>query len=136
MELNFLLSPQGFLRVGGVVLIVVGLLGFIGVIGPTQNSLFSSYWYFDNAENWAHLVLGIVALIAAFTFPAMVNKTLVIVLGVFGALVGLYSLFGSIPGGVTFLGAMLQNPADTLLHLVVGAWALVAGFKESGAVSM
>ncbi|MEK7663864.1 MAG: hypothetical protein AAB340_00215 [Patescibacteria group bacterium] len=130
MGLNFLLSPQGFLKVGGVILIVVALLGFIGIIGPTSNSLFDSWWYFDNAENWAHLVLGVVALIAAFTFPANINKMLVMALGVVGVLVGLYSLFGSVPEGTVLLGAMLQNPLDTLLHLVVGIWALAAGFKK------
>lgn len=131
MGLNYLLSPQGFLKVGGAVLIVVALLGFIGVIGPTSSSLFDSWWYFDNAENWAHLVLGVVALIAAFSFPANFNKNLVRVLGVVGVLVGLYSLFGPMPEGVNLMGAMLQNPLDTLLHVVVGVWALVAGFKKS-----
>lgn len=132
MSLNFLLSPQGFLKVGGSVLVLVAVLGFIGVIGPTENSLFGSYWYFDNAENWAHLVLGVVGLIAAFAFPAAFNKTLVIILGIVGVLVGIYSLFIS----VNLLGANLENPADTLLHIVVGAWALIAGFKKSGSVSM
>ena len=136
MGLNFLLSPQGFLKVGGTVLVVVGILGFIGVIGPTENSIFGSYWYFDNAENWAHLVLGIVGLLAAFTFPAAINKVLVMVLGVVGALLGLYSLFGSVPTGVSFLGAGLENPTDTLLHLVVGAWALIVGFKKGDTMSM
>ena len=128
MGLNYLLSPQGFLKVGGAVLVVVGVLGFVGVIGPTENSLFGSSWFFDNAENWAHLVLGVVALAAAFALPATLNKTLVMVVGVVGVLVGLYSLFGS----TTLLGAGLENPMDTLLHFVVGAWALVAGFKKGG----
>lgn len=135
MGLDFLLSPQGFLKVGGVVLVLVAILGFIGVIGPTSSSLFDSWWYFDNAENWAHLVLGVVALIAAFSFPASFNNNLVRVLGVVGVLIGLYSLFGSMPAGVNLLGAMLQNPLDTLLHLVVGAWALVASFKK-GSMAM
>lgn len=111
-------------------LVLIAVLGFIGVIGPTTGSLFDGFWYFDNAENWAHLVLGVVALIAAFTLPAATNKMLVMVLGIFGVIVGLYSLFGPMPGGSNFLGAMLQNPADTLLHLVVGAWALYAGYKK------
>ncbi len=135
MGLHFILSPQGFLKVGGSVLVLVAVLGFVGVIGPTTSSLFGSYWYFDNAENWAHLVLGVVGLIAAFKFPAAFNKTLVLILGIFGVLVGLYSLFGLVPEGTTFLGAGLENPADTLLHLVVGAWALTAGIKGNKVAS-
>ena len=45
----------------------MGVLGFVGLIGPTgQASLFGENWWFDNGENWAHLVLGVVALIAAY----------------------------------------------------------------------
>jgi hypothetical protein len=130
MGLNFLLSPDGFLKVGGTVLVIVGLLGFVGLIGPTENSIFGSYWFFDNAENWAHLVLGAVGLVAAFTLSANLKKNLVAALGVLGLLVGLYSVVGSVPAGMNLLGAMLQNPADTLLHIVVGAWALAAAFKR------
>ena len=136
MGSNFLLSPEGFLKVGGVVLVLVAILGFIGVIGPSADSLFNSWWYFDNAENWAHLVLGIVGLIVAFALPVAAKKGLVVVLGIVGVLVGLYSILGSVPGGTSLWGASLQNPADTLLHLVVGAWALVAGFKKGGSMPM
>jgi len=119
-------SPKGFLLVGGAVLLVVGLLGFFGIlIGPTPaQSIFGSAWYFDNAENLAHTVLGIAGLAAAFIFPAMWQKWLVILLGVVGVVVGIYSLLGQ----SMLLGANLENPADSILHLAVGAWALAAAF--------
>jgi uncharacterized membrane protein len=126
-----ILAPKGFLQVGGAVLVLVGILGFIGVLGPTADrSIFGAYWYFDNAENWAHLVLGIVGLIAALMLAANYQKMLVAVLGVIGVLIGLYSLFGPIPEGLGLLSAQLENPLDTILHLVVGCWALVAAFKK------
>lgn len=110
-------------------LVLVAILGFIGVIGPTaEKSILGENWWFDNGENWAHLVLGVVGLIAAFTFPMSVQKPLVILLGVIGVLVGLYSLVS--PGN--FLGANLENPADTVLHLAVGAWALFAALNKKG----
>lgn len=121
------LDSKQFLTIGGVVLIVVGLLGMIGVLGPTADqSIFGDPWWFDAGENWAHLVLGIVALVAVYALPAKHQKPLVFVLGVVGVLVGLYSLFIS----TDFLGSMLQNPADTLLHLVVGAWALASASMD------
>lgn len=121
------MNPKQFLQIGGGVLILVGLLGFLGVIGPTPlKSIFGGSWWFDNAENWAHLVLGIVGVLAAFVLPAVYQKWLVVILGVVGVLVGLYSAFGS----VNFLGANLENPADTLLHIIVGAWALWAGLRK------
>lgn len=121
------MNPKQFLTIGGAVLVLVAILGFVGVIGPTaEKSIFSSNWWFDNGENWAHLVLGVVGLIAAFAFPASLQKPLVLLLGVVGVLVGLYSLV--YPGN--FLGANLENPADTVLHLAVGAWALFAALNK------
>jgi hypothetical protein len=124
-----ILSPKGFLKVGGLVLVLVAVLGYVGVIGPTsEQSLFGSFWYFDNAENVAHLVLGVVALAAAHLVGASMQKTLVIVVGVVAVLAGLYSMLVS----TMLLGAGLQNPADTVLHLVVGAWALWAAMGSKG----
>ena len=127
-----ILQPKGFLTVGGVVLLVVGLLGYLGIlIGPTPTqSVFGTSWYFDNAENLAHTVLGIAGLAAAFIFPATWQKWLVALLGIIGVLVGVYSLLGS----SMLLGANLENPADSLLHLVVGAWALYAAFMGAKAM--
>lgn len=127
------MNPKQFLTIGGIVLVLVAILGFVGVIGPTPDkSIFGMHWWFDNGENWAHLILGVVGLIAAFSFPANLQKYLALLLGVVGILVGLYSLFIS----QSFLGANLENPADSLLHLAVGAWALWAGMAKSGSSSM
>lgn len=108
-------------------LFIVGLLGFFGVIGPTtESSIFGSFWWFDNAENWAHLVLGIVAIAASFVLGDSLQRGLVLVVGVLGILVGLYSVLGE----TMLLGATLQNPADTALHIIVGAWALWASYRS------
>lgn len=117
-------SPKGFLQVGGAVLVLLGVLGFVGVIGPTPSqSIFGSFWWFDNPENVAHTVLGVAGLVAAFVFPAVWQRYLVILLGVVAVLVGLYNFVSP-----TLLGANLESPADLVLHLVVGAWALYAVF--------
>lgn len=128
------MNPKQFLQIGGAVLLLVGILGLIGIIGPTPaRSLFGEFWWFDNPENLAHTVLGVAGLAAAFTFPALWQRYLVITLGVVGVLVGIYSLLI----GPTLLGANLENPADTILHLAVGAWALYAAFagKETTSTS-
>ena len=116
------MNPKQFLTIGGAVLVLVGILGFVGVIGPTAaNSVFGENWWFDSAENWAHLVLGIVAIIAAFVLPAGLQKPLVLAVGALGILVALYNL-----ASMNLLGAHLESPADLVLHLAVGAWALVS----------
>lgn len=125
------MNSKQFLLIGGVVLILVGILGFVGILSPTADkSLFGANWYFDNAENWAHLVLGIVALIAGLAFPDTIQRPLTLLVGVVGVVVGIYSLVK--PGDFLGLGANLENPADTILHIVVGLWALYAGMMNKG----
>ena len=120
------MNPKQFLQIGGAVLVLVGILGFAGLIGPTSEvSIFGSTWWFDNGENWAHLLLGIVGIAASFILPAGLQKGLVLILGVVGVLVALYNVFST-----ELLGANLESPADLLLHLVVGAWALFAGSRS------
>ncbi len=109
--------------IGGGVLVLVAVLGFFGIIGPTAGqSVFGSAWWFDNSENWAHLVVGGFALVAAIVMPGNLRKALVMTLGMVAILVGLYSLIVS----TSLFGANLENPLDTVLHLAIGAWALLA----------
>lgn len=116
------MNAKQFLQIGGAVLLLVGILGFIGVIGPTpEKSLFGDFWWFDNGENWAHTILGIVALIASMSMSMASQKTLTMVVGVVAVFFGLYNFFST-----SFYGANLESPADLILHLVVGAWALWA----------
>lgn len=132
-----IVNSKQFLQIGGIILILVGILGFVGVIGPTEEkSIFGSAWWFDNGENWAHLLIGIVAVLAAYVLPGTAQKPLVMIVGIIGVLIGLYSLFGPVTEGNTFLGANLQNPADTILHIVIGVWALWASMSKKGAGTM
>ena len=59
-------NVKDFLTYGGWVLVIVGILGFF-LIGPTaEKSILGATWWFDNSENWAHLVLGVVALLLVY----------------------------------------------------------------------
>lgn len=116
------MNPKQFLQLGGLVLVLVGILGYVGVIGPTaDDSIFGSFWWFDNGENLVHFILGVVALIAAYTFPVAAQKPLVMVVGLVALFFGVYNFFS-----VEFLGSNLESPADLILHLVVGVWGVWA----------
>lgn len=125
------MNPKNFLMIGGVVLVVVGLAGMMGIIGPTpEQSIFGAMWWFDGAENWAHLVLGIAALAIMFGLP-MLQAPITLIVGIIGLLVGVYGFVSA-----DLLGAMLENPADNILHLAVGAWALLSWMMaRNGAAS-
>ena len=126
------MNPKQFLQIGGVILVVVGILGIVGILGPTSDSsIFGEAWWFDAGENWAHLIIGLVGLLAAYKMSEGGQKTLVMVLGVVAVLIGLYSLLVS----PVFLGSNLENPADSILHLVVGAWALFAAKAKHAATA-
>jgi len=83
MTLKEILTPRGFLTVGGVALLLVAVLSFLHITGPTpENSIFGAAWYFDGAENVAHLVLGVVALVAVFFLKDKgIHKFLVVAVG-------------------------------------------------------
>jgi hypothetical protein len=119
-------NPKQFLQIGGAVLLLVGILGFVGVIGPTPDkSIFGDAWYFDNYENWAHTILGIIALIAAYSLPAASQKMLTMLVGLLAIFFGIYNIFST-----SFLGANLESPADMILHFAIGIWALYASMAK------
>ena len=120
------MTPKQFLTIGGAILVLVAILGFVGIIGPSSDkSMFGDAWVFDNYENWAHLVIGVVGLIAAFAASEAVQKPLTIAVGVVALFFGLYNFFST-----TFLGAGLQSPADLILHLIIGVWAIWASMGK------
>lgn len=113
------MNPKNFLMWVGWILLVVGIVGFL------VPNLLDPVLVFDQTENWAHTVLGIVALAAAYwSKDANTQKWLAVIYGALALIVGLWGFFNP-----EFLGAMLENPADNLIHLVIGVWGLWAGLK-------
>ncbi len=129
---EMLFTPKGFLMSGGIVLLLLGLLGFV-VLGPTaEKSALGSFFWLDNAENFAHLALGIVAL-AALYVPGLNSalapyyRWIVILVGLIALFFGVYGFIATGPAPNTF-GLTNLELSDNLLHLVVAAWAFAAAF--------
>jgi hypothetical protein len=137
MSMNWremLFTPKGFLMVGGAVLLVLGLIGFVTLNGSATQSALGSFFWLDNSENVAHTALGIVALAAVYV-PGL-NTTLqpyyrwiVILVALIALFFGVYGFLvaGDASGKNTFGVANLEL-GDNLLHLVVFAWAAAAAF--------
>ena len=125
-------SPKGFLMAGGIVLLLLGIVGYLGIFTQAAYPGF----YLDGGENVAHVALGVVAL-AALYVPGL-NSALAPYYRWIVLLVGVIALFFGIYGFVvagnaspnTFNISNLESPADNILHLVVAAWAFLAGWKS------
>jgi len=123
-------NPKQFLQIGGAILLLLGLVGFAGPFSTK-----GSFFWLDNGENVAHTGLGIIAIAASFLLKdAQMQKWLVAAVGVvalFFTVVG-FAVAGDASGANTFGLANLESPADDILHLVVGVWALAAAFRPMG----
>jgi len=129
-----------FLRIGGAVLLIVGLVGYIGVLNSVD------FFSLDAGENLAHTALGIIGLAAGFGLKdRMMHRGLTAVVGITALIFGLLGWFLPSGGALTngafanpnFLGlANLESPSDNLLHLVVAAWAIWAMMGDSKVAAM
>lgn len=130
-----LFTPKGFLTYGGVVLLLLGIIGLFALNSATATPAF----WLDNGENYAHIGLGVIALAIVFVpglnaMFAPYYRWIVILLGIVALFFAVYGVIvaGDTSGKNTFGLANLEFPADDLLHLVVGAWALYAAWKPGG----
>jgi hypothetical protein len=108
-----------YARVAGVLLVLLGVMGFLAGGQPLFGVLNVDPW-----ENLAHLLSGALLAYAGFfqrdeVFAAIV----VLALGVTFTLIGVTgfvypTLFGLLPSGL--------HPADDLLHLALGAFGIAA----------
>ena len=114
----------------GIVMLVVGILGFVP--GITSNGMLLGIFEVDAMHNIVHILTGIVAVAIAAVAGAHAR----LFFKVFGVVYGLVAVLGLTMGG-NVLG-MQMNMLDHLLHVAIAAFALYVGFamKESPMMSM
>jgi hypothetical protein len=124
-----LFTPRGFLMVGGAVLLLLGIVGFLNIFR-------SSSFYLTGGENIAHVALGLVALAAVFV-PGLKDtlepyyRWLVILVGAIALFFGVYGFIigpGNPPATLNTFGLANLEIVDNLIHLVVAGWAFLAAF--------
>ena len=133
-----LFTPRGFLIVGGAVLLLLGLIGFVFLNNPSL-----SFFWLDTSENIAHIALGLVALAAVFV-PGLNDslapyyRWLVILVGVIALFFGVYGFLlpAGTPATPNTFGLANLELGDNLLHLIVAAWAFLAAFWGSSDSTM
>ena len=113
----------------GVVLTLVGVLGFVPGITSSDGMLLGIFDV-DGLHNIIHLVSGLAALAAAW--GAWSSR---LYFQIFGVVYGLVTVVGFLQGD-SVLGLIVVNTADNLLHLLIAAVALYAGFGIKEEMSM
>lgn len=131
-----LFTPRGFLIVGGTVLLLLGIVGYLGIFKL-------DVFYLTTGENVAHVALGLVALAAVFvpglnTTLTPYYRWLVILVGVIALFFGVYGFLlpaGNPPTVLNTFGLANLEIVDHLIHLVVAAWAFLAAFLTQPSLS-
>lgn len=111
---------QTLAKVLGWVFVVVGVLGFVPVV--TSNGSLLGLFDVDATHNVVHLLSGIVALLMARS-----EGNARLYMKIFGVVYALVTIVGFVQGD-TVLNLFVVNGADNVLHLVIAAVALYAGF--------
>lgn len=120
---NPIMNPVLYWRVSAFALTAVALLGIVLNAINEGDLLGKNFLAFDWTHNILHVVLALAAFIFGFAaLPGNVVKTFAIIFGFVYAGLG---VVGFITDEVGPIGLEL---GENLVHLLLGAWALVAGF--------
>ncbi|HSE57042.1 MAG TPA: DUF4383 domain-containing protein [Candidatus Paceibacterota bacterium] len=116
------MNTQKLAKLFGWVFLIIGVLGFVP--GITGNGHLLGIFEVDSLHNIIHLLSGVLALWLGKSESGA--KTY---FKVFGVVYALVTVLGFLSG--TVLGLISVNLADNVLHLVIAAIALWAGFSGS-----
>ena len=128
-------TPRMFLIVGGVVLLLLGVVGFLGVF---TKAAVPAFWL-DSGENVAHVALGVIALAAVYvpglnSALAPYYRWIVLLVGVIALFFGVYGFVVANNTEPNTFGLANLELSDNILHLVVAAWAFASALMTRPAM--
>lgn len=124
---SIFLNPRVYWKVSAFALSAVALLGIVVNIFAGNNEGIANFLKFDWTHNILHVVLAGAAFLFGFgNFSGQITKVFAIIFGFVYMGLGVVGLIG----GLTFEIADLISLelGENLVHVVLGAWALTAGF--------
>jgi hypothetical protein len=113
---------QNLAKVFGLVLLAVGIMGFISGFTPDDELL--GVFHVDPLHNLIHLGSGAIALWAGY----ISRHASRMYFQVFGVIYALVAVLGFMAGDSDILGLVANNTADNWLHVVIAGSALFLGF--------
>lgn len=114
----------------GAIFALIGILGFIPGITSSDGMLFGIFQV-DTIHNLIHLVTGLIGLWLGSSSDSGSKSWFQI----FGIVYGIVAILGFVYGGDKILGFLINNVADTWLHLVLAAVLLAIGFGMSSGMT-
>jgi len=120
-------TPRTFLIVGGAVLLLLGIVGYLNIF---TKAAVPAFWL-DGGENAAHVGLGVIALAAVY-LPGLNSvlqpyyRWIVVLVGIVALFFGVYGFVVAGAAEPNTFGLANLETSDNILHLVVAAWALAS----------
>lgn len=111
-----------FAIIFGVIMIAVGLLGFVKEATPHE--LLLGLFHVNLLHNIIHLGTGIAALLCGISS----REASRLFFQIFGVVYGIVALLGYYYLDLPILGLVANNLADAVLHTVISAASLYLGF--------
>ena len=111
-----------FAIIFGVIMIAVGLLGFVPQATP--DGLLLGIFHVNLAHNLIHVVTGVTALLCGISS----EETSRLFFQIFGIVYGLVALLGYYYLDRPIFGIIAHNLADAVLHTIIAAASLYLGF--------
>ena len=111
-----------FAIIFGVIMIAVGLLGFVKEAAP--DGLLLGVFHVNLIHNLIHLATGIAALLCGISSV----ETSRLFFQIFGVVYGIVALLGYYYLDLPIFGFIANNLADAVLHTVIAAVSLYLGF--------
>lgn len=123
---NPVMNPRLYWIVSGYALAAVAILGIVVNIFAGNMAGLTGFLEFDWTHNIVHVLLAAVAFYFGYANQnAGLAKTMAIVFGFVYAGLGVLGLFAG--DALSFIGLHMEL-GENLVHLLLGAWALTAGF--------
>ncbi len=118
------ITSKSFLVWGGWTILILGILGFI------FPNIGGSYLSFNDVENWAHTLLGVLSLAIGYGIKDnRILKSVTIIFGLVGLIIGIWGFVVAGNPSPNFYSVVnLENPIDNIINLGLAVWALWTAF--------
>lgn len=109
-------------------MVILAILGFLGVTGPlAEDSIFGSVWWFDTAESWALMIVGVISIIISYTASVKLQKPFALAVGLLSILFAAWTKYID----PEFLGINIEFPIELIWFSIFGIWGAVCSMVNS-----